>query len=117
MLRHALPLRRLLGPSAYGRISRLSPKQTVEYTAIDLPTKTSKRFVDNLRSLLVLIGIGALAPSIAAAYIDPGTGSMVLQIALATFLMAGVALKTFWHKVKGLIGLGDGAHSDVSDDE
>ena len=39
----------------------------------------------------------------AQAYIDPGTGSYILQIALAFFLGALFALKMFWKNVKAFL--------------
>jgi len=35
------------------------------------------------------------------AYLDPGTGWMILQGLLATLAAAGVAIGTFWTRVKG----------------
>lgn len=35
-----------------------------------------------------------------AAYLDPGTGSMLIQIVLAVLLGAGVAVKIFWRNIK-----------------
>ena len=35
-----------------------------------------------------------------AAYLDPGTGSMLIQILLAALLGAGVAIKIFWRNIK-----------------
>ena len=35
----------------------------------------------------------------AYAYIDPGTGSYVFQMAVATLLGASFALKTYWQKI------------------
>jgi hypothetical protein len=36
------------------------------------------------------------------AYIDPGTGSYVLQLAIAGALGASVAIKHYWSRLKGL---------------
>lgn len=48
--------------------------------------------------LIVLLGF----PSRADAYLDPGTGSMVLQL-VAGGLLAGIgATKIFWKRIKGL---------------
>lgn len=33
-------------------------------------------------------------------YLDPGTGSMLIQILLAALLGAGVAIKIFWRNIK-----------------
>ncbi len=36
----------------------------------------------------------------AFAYLDPGTGSMILQAILGTFLFVGTAIGIFWNKIK-----------------
>ncbi len=40
------------------------------------------------------------------AYLDPGTGSMLLQVILGGIAAVGVALKLFWHKIRIAVGLG-----------
>jgi hypothetical protein len=42
----------------------------------------------------------------ACAYLDPGTGSMLLQVILGGVAAVGVALKLFWHKIRIAVGLG-----------
>jgi hypothetical protein len=42
------------------------------------------------------------------AYLDPGTGSYLLQMALAGMLGAGYAVRRFWSQIKGLFVRGDG---------
>ena len=39
------------------------------------------------------------------AYLDPGTGSMLLQVILGGIAAIGVAIKLFWHKIRVAIGL------------
>ena len=36
----------------------------------------------------------------AQAYLDPGTGSMLLQALLAIFLIVGSSISIFWSKIK-----------------
>jgi|TARA_B110000467_G_C18260245_1_gene445881 hypothetical protein len=36
----------------------------------------------------------------AFAYIDPGSGSMVIQMVIAALVGAGIAIKVFWEKLK-----------------
>jgi hypothetical protein len=36
------------------------------------------------------------------AYLDPGTGSYVLQLALAGILGAGYAVRSFWAQIKAM---------------
>ena len=33
------------------------------------------------------------------AYLDPGTGSILTQVALGAALTTGVLAKTFWHRI------------------
>jgi hypothetical protein len=50
------------------------------------------------------------------AYLDPGTGSMLLQVILGGIAAIGVAIKLFWHKIRVAIGLSKktGAEDEVS---
>ena len=55
--------------------------------------------------IIALAGLLLLISGIEAhAYIDPGTGSYILQITLAFFLGALFALKMFWKNVKAFLG-------------
>jgi len=49
------------------------------------------------------------------AYLDPGTGSMLLQVILGGIAAVGVALKLGWHKIRAALGFA--AKSDDDDDE
>jgi len=42
-------------------------------------------------------------PPIVFAYLDPGTGSYLLQLALAGALGASYAVRHFWARLKGLV--------------
>ena len=42
----------------------------------------------------------------AEAYLDPGTGSMLLQVILGGVAAVGVAIKLYWHKLRVAFGLG-----------
>ena len=56
------------------------------------------------RQLILLLGLIALiCPARAHAYIDPGTGSYVLQIALAGLLATSYAVKVYWRKILNTI--------------
>ena len=46
----------------------------------------------------LVLGCGCLAGS-AGAYIDPGTGSYVLQIAIAFLVGLAFSIKVFWKKI------------------
>ena len=53
------------------------------------------------RRVLVLAFLAAIqvAPS-AHAYLDPGSGSFIMQAIVAAFIGASLALKVFWQRVK-----------------
>jgi hypothetical protein len=46
-----------------------------------------------------------LLPSPAQAYLDPGSGSMLLQLLLGGVAGLTVLLKLFWHRVREVLGL------------
>jgi hypothetical protein len=50
--------------------------------------------------LAVACMIALIAP--AHAYLDPGTGSFLLQMLVAGFLAAGATAKMYWFRVKSL---------------
>ena len=37
-------------------------------------------------------------------YLDPGSGSFIIQIAIAALLGLGVALRVYWGRIKGHFG-------------
>jgi hypothetical protein len=44
------------------------------------------------------------APSAALAYLDPGSGSMLLQLVLGGLAGLAVIAKLYWHRLLGLFG-------------
>ncbi|HPF69645.1 MAG TPA: hypothetical protein PLQ13_03150 [Candidatus Krumholzibacteria bacterium] len=54
-------------------------------------------------ALAVAALLPTLAPAPAHAYIDPGTGSFVIQGIIAAVVGAGVALKMFWGRITGAV--------------
>lgn len=55
----------------------------------------------NLRTLLLLTALAvAVVPQPAEAYLDPGSGSMLLQVVLGGIAAAGVALRIVWTRVR-----------------
>ena len=47
------------------------------------------------------------------AYLDPGSGSVLLQLLIAALLGIGIALRASWSKIKGLFGI----KSETDDDD
>jgi hypothetical protein len=50
-------------------------------------------------------------------YLDPGSGSILLQLLLAALLGAGVILRTQWAKIKSLFKRNNSADEDMDDEE
>jgi hypothetical protein len=55
-----------------------------------------------MKTLLAVVLISF--SSTAAAYLDPGTGSMILQGLIASIAVAGFTIKTYWYKLRSLFG-------------
>jgi flagellar biosynthesis protein FliQ len=53
-------------------------------------------------AMALVLGCGILAVN-AAAYIDPGTGSYVLQIAIAAAVGLAFSIKVFWKKIAAFL--------------
>ena len=64
---------------------------------------------------LVFPGAGEAYGGIFSAYIDPGTGSLIIQILLAALVGAGFAVKIFWTKIKSFFSKVFGKKRDDSD--
>lgn len=54
---------------------------------------------------MVTLVILLLSAEPVLAYLDPGTGSMMLQVILGGIAAVGVALKLYWHKFRAALGL------------
>lgn len=50
-------------------------------------------------NFLFFLGIVELTVQPAHAYLDPGTGSVVVQTIIATVVAAGFVIKGFWYKI------------------
>ncbi len=59
-----------------------------------------------LTVLMMLVAVDALA------YLDPGTGSMLLQVILGGIAAIGVALKLYWHKLRAALGMAKKADTE-----
>ena len=60
--------------------------------------------IKRLTHLIIILVIFALFclvfPHKAYAYLDPGTGSLILQLIIAFLLGASFAIKVYWRKIK-----------------
>jgi len=50
------------------------------------------------------------------AYLDPGSGSVLLQLLIAALLGVGIALRAYWGKIKGLFGIKSETDDDNDED-
>ena len=57
------------------------------------------------RLLLLVLGFAITFPTSAHAYLDPGSGSMLLQILLGGTAGLAVLLKLYWHRFLLLFGI------------
>jgi hypothetical protein len=48
-------------------------------------------------------------------YLDPGSGSFLIQLAIATLLGLAIALRASWGKIKGLFGAKPKSQEDDED--
>lgn len=65
------------------------------------------RLIGFVLSLLFLLFV--LDSSIAYAYLDPGTGSIILQILLGGTVGVFAILKLYWSRIRSLFGVQDAA--------
>lgn len=63
------------------------------------------------------IAFVGLSTGDAYAYLDPGTGSILLQAIIATVASSLFVIKMYWHKFRGLLGLNRNADDDTSHDQ
>lgn len=56
------------------------------------------------------------APDVRLAYIDPGSGSFVLQALIAAVAGAAVAVNAYWGKITRLLGIGSSKSKDDATD-
>lgn len=49
-------------------------------------------------------------------YLDPGSGSVILQVLLGALLSLAVFTRLFWGKIKHLFGKGDPETSEAEED-
>jgi len=54
-------------------------------------------------SALFIAALFVLVPGNAYAYLDPGTGSYMLQIILGVLLGAAFAIKAFWFRIRAFL--------------
>ena len=61
--------------------------------------------VTKITGKMVTLVILLLSAEPVLAYLDPGTGSMMLQVILGGIAAVGVALKLYWHMLRVALGV------------
>jgi hypothetical protein len=56
-----------------------------------------------MRQIITALMLGTFSLN-AFAYLDPGTGSMILQGLIAGIAVAGFTIKTYWYKLRSFFG-------------
>ena len=51
-------------------------------------------------SIVVLIVVGHFSISDAFAYIDPSSGTLIIQMLAGALIGAGIAIRVYWQKIK-----------------
>jgi len=54
--------------------------------------------------LFLALTLTVLIAQPAFAYIDPGSGSMIMSVIIGFFVSIGVIIKIFWYKIKNFFG-------------
>lgn len=49
---------------------------------------------------LAILLMGGFVISDAYAYIDPGSGSLIIQMIIGALVGVGITIKLYWHKLK-----------------
>ena len=69
------------------------------------------------RLILIALFLSLTAPSVAFAYLDPGSGSMLLQLVLGGLAGLAVIAKLYWHRLLGLFGVNTKQEESESETE
>ena len=71
-----------------------------------------KKYIMNSQIIILLdISSSSIVPGILG-YIDPGTGSIIIQAVVAAVVGVGIAVKLFWHRILKFLGIRKAVKSD-----
>jgi hypothetical protein len=68
-------------------------------------------------SLVFVVLLLVASTQVAYAYVDPGTGSYVIQILIAALVGAAFAVRVYWNKIKGLFSRSSSEEQGTESDE
>lgn len=67
-------------------------------------SENGSKYVKSTATILIICGSLFTSPEPAHAYLDPGTGSMILQLILGGAAGVAVILKLFWNRLLTFFG-------------
>lgn len=69
------------------------------------------------RTLLIVMAATLTYPLAALAYLDPGTGSLILHSAIAAIVGAVVVVKVYWYRLKAFFSSKNPGNDDEPDEQ
>ena len=69
----------------------------------------------SFKSFVAVFTLGMVFSSNAYAYLDPGTGSLILQAIIGTVAAVAATAGVYWHKFKSFFSKNDNSSSDDQD--
>jgi len=64
-----------------------------------------------------ILFVGLCYSQTATAYLDPGTGSLILQMLIAGIVAAMFTIKLYWYRLKAFVARIFGNHKVTEDDQ
>ncbi len=66
---------------------------------------------------LLLVSLVSLTTSSAYAYLDPGTGSMILQATIAAIALGLATIRSWWYRVTAFFGKKNESNQETPDQQ
>ncbi len=67
------------------------------------PSRPRQKKSESIHLLALVIMMTLLSPRTSHAYLDPGTGSLILQILGGAFFATALTFRLWWAKLKGFV--------------
>lgn len=77
----------------------------------------SQKVNNTIYILAILIGTFILFPKNTYAYLDPGSGSYVVQILIASLAGLGFFIKTYWNQIRSIFSRKNKGSKKKSDEQ
>ena len=73
------------------------------------PKRTSRA----LRLTVLTLSVWALVVPAADAYVDPGSGSFIVQLLVGGVMAAGLSVKVFWRRIRSVFSRGSSSRDEA----